>query len=71
MKIKRFIKQRCMGYSQDFKSTHWQHEVELWNGETKTVYSTDNRNWIGELTERVPKVDRVEGEGLPDVESKV
>jgi len=62
MIVERFLKQRILGYSADFRRTHWRHKVKfVVGGGSGTMYSTDTRDvdgyiWSGQLTEYRPFV---------------
>lgn len=50
--VKKFLKQKCLGYSSDFRKTHWEHTIEYEDGTIDTVYSTDSHGEIGERFEK-------------------
>jgi len=63
MLVKQFISQKCIGYSNDFRRTHYEHIVELQDGKVVTVWSTDistqdTMTIEGQLSESHPLVER-------------
>jgi len=45
--IKKYISQRCLGYSFDFLETYFLEKVQLKNGRVKTIYTTYRENKYG------------------------
>ncbi len=67
MRIKRFISSKVIGYSKDRITTHYQHEIELWDGSVNFFYSSDKQGGVTayhKLSKTKPKVDI-----LPELET--